>query len=233
MSSIVEPVANRGKLPPLENGDRLSRAEFYRRWEAMPRIKHAERIEGVVYMQAAARYEGHGRPNLRLGALLIDYEIHTPGVESGENATVQADDDNDPQPDLCLFVLPERGGQCRVTPDDYLEGAPEFIGEIAASSASRDLHQKLDLYERVGVREYLVWKTLEDEIVWHRHASGRLTVVPPDGDGVYRSTVFPGLWIDAQALIQGRMADAFATLRVGLQTPEHAAFAQQLADHRA
>jgi Uma2 family endonuclease len=221
------------RIPPLENGDRLSRAEFYRRWEAMPHLKHAERIEGVVSMQAAARRRGHSQPHIRLAAWLHHYEMHTPVVEAGDAGTIQADDDNDPQPDTYLLILPECGGQTRFTDDDYIEGAPEFIGEVAASSASRDLHQKLQMYERCGVREYLVWKTLDEELVWHRAVEGRFLVVPPDSDGVYRSTVFPGLWLDAPALLTGKMDQVFAVLDMGLATPQHAEFVSALKARRS
>lgn len=138
----------------------------------MPRVKFAERIEGAVYMPAATRSEAHGFPHSRLATLLGLCAGRTHGVESGESLTVQTDEHNDPQPVVCLLIVPECGGQCRFTEDDYVEGAPELIAKISAISASRDLHQKLKMYERVGVREYLAWKTLEQELVWRRAAAG-------------------------------------------------------------
>lgn len=36
---------------PLENGDRLSRFEFEHRYQAMPELKKAELVEGVVYIK--------------------------------------------------------------------------------------------------------------------------------------------------------------------------------------
>lgn len=116
---------------------------------------------------------------------------------------------------------------------DYIEGAPELIGEISASSASRDLHVKLRMYERVGVKEYLVWKTLEQEFVFHRAQRGKLRPVAQDSDGIFRSQVFPGLWLDPAALIAGDMRRVFDVLREGIASPEHSKFVEQLAAKRA
>ena len=218
-------------IPPLENGDCLTREEFYRRWEAMPDLKCAERIEGIVYVAAAIRRKKHGQPRSHFVAWLANYHAETPGTDVGDNATAQLDPDNDPQPDSYLLILPEYGGQCRFTDDDYISGGPEFIGEIAASSASRDLHQKFHVYRRNGVREYVVWKTMENEIVWFRLQNDVYVEVEPE-NGILKSSVFPGLWLDAAAMIRGDLKSALATLAEGIATPEHAAFVKQLESQR-
>jgi Uma2 family endonuclease len=145
-------------VPPLENGDHLSREEFERRWEAMPGLQNAELIEGVVRMAAALRIRWHGNPHLRLAAWLSNYADETPGVEGADNASVRLDEMNMPQPDLLLRIHEKCGGQSTETGDGHLVGAPELIAEVAASSASFDLHEKLAVYQRCGVREYLVWR---------------------------------------------------------------------------
>jgi Uma2 family endonuclease len=218
-------------IPPLENGDCLTRAEFYRRWEAMADLKRAERIEGVVYMTAAVRRQHHGRPHYRIVTWLGNYESATPGVEGGDNTTLQLDLDNDPQPDAYLLIDPAAGGQCVFTDDDYIANGPELIVEITASSASRDLHQKFDAYRRNGVREYVVWKTIEEEIVWFRFQDDVYVEVEPM-DGLFKSAVFPGLWLDAAAMIRGDLKSALETLGEGLATPEHADFVKQLESQR-
>ncbi|MFO5527900.1 MAG: Uma2 family endonuclease, partial [Cuspidothrix sp.] len=121
-------------IPPLENGDKLTRHEFERRYHAMPNLKKAELIEGVVYMASPVRAKQHGKPHARIMGWLIAYEAATPGVESLDNTTILLDTDNEPQPDALLRI--ETGGQSRINKDDYVEGAPELIVEIAASSAS-------------------------------------------------------------------------------------------------
>jgi len=219
-------------VPPLENGDRLTRAEFYRRWEAMPDLKCAERIEGVVYMAAAVRRKSHGHPHGLVLSWLGQFEAETPSTEMGEAATIQLDPDNDPQPDGYLLVLPECGGQCTFTDDDYIENGPELIVEVSASSASRDLHQKFHVYRRGAVKEYVVWKTLEDEIVWFRLQDDVYGEVPPDKDGVFKSEVFPGLWLDAPAMIRGDLKQVIARLREGLAGDAHKAFVEQLESRR-
>src|SRR5947209_10401644 len=131
----ASPTLRAGEPPPLEPGDRLTREEFERRYDAMPRLKKAELIEGVVYMPSPVRHHRHSRPQFRLITWLGTYEAATPGVQGGDNGTARLDLDNEPQPDAYLFVDPDCGGQARISADDYVELAPEQVGEVAASSA--------------------------------------------------------------------------------------------------
>ena len=216
-------------IPPLEPGDRLTRAEFERRWQAMPALQHAELIEGVVFMAAAVRYRKHGRPNRWITRLLVTYEGRTPGVAGADNTSVRMDLDNMPQPDTLLFIEPPHSKTVTISEDDYLEGAPELIVEIASSSASYDLGTKLNAYRRNAVPEYVVWRVLDAEFDWFVLREGEYIRQSLRDDGVIRSTSFPGLWLNAQALLAGKLADAFETLERGLTTPEHGEFVQQLA----
>ena len=215
-------------IPPLESGDRLTRTEFERRYEAMPGVKKAELIAGVVYMPAAVRHEGHGRQHSILNGLLAVYVANTPGVEASDNATVRLDLDNEPQPDLLLRLPESLGGQSRVDADGYIEGPPELVAEIVASSAAYDLHQKLDVYRRHGVREYLVWRVLDEQIDWFILREGRFDRLEPDPAGIYKSRVFPGLWLDAGALLRGEQADVLNVLNQGLASAEHAELVERL-----
>src|SRR5437763_1331075 len=151
----------RQPILPLEPGDRLTRDEFERRYNAMPNLKKAELIEGVVYMPSPVRLRRHGWPHFRLITWLGAYAAVTPGLIGADNATARLDLDNEPQPDTLLLIDPEWGGQARISADDYVEDAPEWVGEVSASSASFDLHAKLHVYRRNGVREYLVWRVLD------------------------------------------------------------------------
>src|SRR5712671_1453930 len=119
-------------IPPLEPGDRLTRDEFERRYNAMPRGIKAELLEGVVHMPSPTRFRRHGRPHLHLITWLGYYESGTPGVEAGDNSTIRLDIDNEPQPDAVLLIDPACGGQARISADDYIEAAPEFVAEVAA-----------------------------------------------------------------------------------------------------
>src|SRR3954467_13430154 len=140
-------------VPPLETGDRLTRAEFERRYAAMPQVKKAELIEGIVYMPSPVRLNRHARPHAVLVSWLGYYIAKTPCLDLfGDNGTVRLDEDNEPQPDLLLFLPPHVGGQARLGDDDYVEGAPELVCEVAASRVSIDLHLKLNVYRRNGVR---------------------------------------------------------------------------------
>jgi Uma2 family endonuclease len=221
-------LSSRDAVPPLENGDVLTRAEFERRYTAMPHLKKAELIEGVVYVPSPVRHRYHGHHHTHLIGWLVQYEAHTPGVEASDNATVRLDLDNEPQPDVLLFIARACGGQARIDTDGYIEGAPELVAEIASSSASYDLHAKLRVYRRNGVREYLVWRVLDQEIDWFVLRAGQYERLPLDAEGLYRSEVFPGLWLDPAALLRGDLATVLAIVQRGLTSPEHAAFMARL-----
>ena len=220
-------------IPPLESGDRLSREEFERRYNAMPELKKAELIEGVVYMPSPARLKGHGSPDADVSGWLFVYRAATPGVESAHNSTVRLDLVNEPQPDAILFIEPECGGQVRISDDDYVEEAPELVVEVASSSASYDLGPKLEAYRRSGVREYVVWRVLDREIDWFVLTNGEYRELEPGADGTYRSEVFPGLWLDRQAMLKRNHARVVQCIQLGLQSKEHAAFVERLAAARA
>jgi Uma2 family endonuclease len=217
-------------IPPLENGDCLNRYEFERRYNAMPKLIKAELIEGIVYMPAALRFKSHGQPHGWMIGWLVTYEATTPGVAVGDAPTVRLDIDNEPQPDVVLLIMPEAGGQARLSEDDYIEGAPELVVEIAASSAAIDLHAKKQAYRRNGVKEYIVWQVLDQKISWFYLEKGEYLDLPIDSDGIIRSRAFPGLWLAVAQLLTGNMQHVLAVLQEGLQSPEHAAFVQKLAD---
>lgn len=211
---------------PLEAGDRLSRYEFERRYHAEEHLKKAELIEGVVYVPSPVRSKSHGKPHGRLITWLGVYEAATPGVDLNDNATVQLDLDNEPQPDALLRI--ETGGQSHITADDYIEGAPELIAEVAASSAAYDLHDKKRVYRRNGVQEYLVWQVLEQKFDWFCLQDGEYKLLEPDENGIVRSQVFPGLWLIIPALLVGNMASVLATVQAGIDSADHASFVKQL-----
>jgi len=215
-------------IPPLENGDRLNRYEFERRYDAMPNLKKAELIEGIVYMPAALRFKSHSQPHSWVIGWLVTYEATTPGVAVGDAPTVRLDIDNEPQPDVVLLIAPEAGGQAQLSDDDYVEGAPELIVEIAASSVAIDLHAKKQAYRRNGVKEYIVWQVLDQKISWFYLEKGEYLDLPADPNGIVRSQVFPGLWLAVAELLAGNIQHVLAVLQEGVQSPEHAAFVQKL-----
>lgn len=227
MSTVAEkPVV---ELLPLVSGDRLTRKEFERRYEVMPHVKKAELIEGVVYMPSPVRSKQHGRPHFKIIGWLGAYTAATPGVEGDDNSSLRLDMDNEPQPDAVLTIAPEYGGQARIDGDGYLTGAPELIVEVAASSVSYDLHDKLNAYRRNGVKEYLVWRVLENEVDWFVLREGNYVRLEPDESGLLKSEVFPGLWLDVSALLEGGTARLSQKLQDGLGSEEHAAFVRKLA----
>lgn len=219
-------------LPPLENGDRLTSAEFERRYDAMPYLKKAELIKGRVYVGSPVKIQRHSRPSGVLVTWLGNYSLLTPGTAFGDNGTVRLDAENMPQPDAMLWILPEYGGQAREDEEDYLRGAPELVVEVASRSASYDLHDKKATYCQFGVREYLVWRTRNRALDWFRLENGAYVRVEQDADGVIESSVFPGLRLAVSALLKGDWAAVLAELQTGLASPSHAAFVEQLAQRK-
>lgn len=220
-------------LPPLQNGDRLSAAEFLRRYRAMPDLKKAELIHGEVYLTASpVRVDQHGDPDALVQTWIGTYAAFTPGVKHATNTTTRFDADNMPQPDASLRLLPEYGGQARVGTDGYLVGAPELVVEVAASSSSIDAGKKLHTYRRAGVQEYVVWRTLDGEVDWWFMHDDEYVRLSPEADGTLRSRLFPGLWLDPVALINEDAARVLTVANQGVASEEHAVFLQKLAAQR-
>ncbi|AUB40752.1 Endonuclease, Uma2 family [Nostoc flagelliforme CCNUN1] len=215
-------------LPPLESGDRLTRPEFERRYAAAPHIKKAELIEGIVYVASPLRHEQHGKPHSRVITWLGVYQSLTPGVDLSVEPTVRLDLDNEPQPDVVLFIEPDAGGQTRLSRDGYIEGSPELIVEIAASSVAIDTGSKKQVYRRNGVLEYVIWQSYENKIEWFYLIDGDYQSLSPSADGIIRSQVFPGLWLAVEALLNNQMVRVLEVVQAGLNSPEHDAFVQQL-----
>ena len=237
MTATLQPEPSRqsasGGAPPilpLMPGDHLSRREFERRFDATPNLKIAELIEGIVYIPATGSFRYHAEPCAALVGSLGNYVCLTPGVSASAHGHIRMDGDNMPQPDAVLVVDPAKGGQARFSADDYIEGAPEFVAEVVHSSASYDLHEKKRVYRRNGVREYLVWRVYDRQIDYFLLREGEFHLLPPDANGIQRSEVFPGLWLDAAAMLNGELVKVNQVLQQGLATPEHTAFLTRLRD---
>jgi len=215
-------------IPALESGECLTREEFERRYHAMPECKKAELIDGIVYMPSPVRLKRHGQPHSRLMTWLGVYEAATPGVGSADNASMRVDLENEPQPDCMLFIAPGLGGQVQISNDDYILGGPELVAEITGSSTGLDRGPKLRLYRQQNVKEYLIWRVDDEVLDWYvlRHDSYEL--LKPDKNDILRSTVFPGLWLDSDALLRGKLAEVHAVLQQGLASDEHHSFVKQL-----
>jgi len=180
-------------------------------------------------MPSPVRLRRHGEPHAQILIWLGSYQALTKGVIAADNASARLDLDNEPQPDALLMIDPERGGQARISDDDYMEGAPELVVEVGSSTVGIDLNLKLHVYRRSGVREYVVWRVLDRTIDWFVLRDGEFIRLDPDEKGRYRSQTFPGLWLDATALVAGDMAKVLDVVRQGLAVPEHAKFVSDLA----
>lgn len=217
-------------IPPLENGDSLTREEFVRRYEAMPDLKKAELIEGVVYLGARVSFTYHGAPHADLAGLLGFYRVHTPGTGSGINTTIRLDRRNELQPDVLLLIRPDHGGQVRINDDGFLLSAPDLVAEIASSSVSIELHTKLDVYRRNGVREYIVWRVRDQALDWFILRGSQYEPLAPTADGLLKSECFPGLWLDPTGLLRGDMLRVLEVLQRGIGSPEHGEFVARLGE---
>jgi Uma2 family endonuclease len=220
----------RVETPPLVEGEHVDQPEFHRRYEAMPAGVRAELIQGVVAMPSPVG-RAHGQAHVSAIIWLDRYAEQTPGVEVLDNATTILGYQSESQPDVLMRILPECGGQTR-NDRGFVQGAPELLTEIAQATRFVDLGPKLADYERAGVREYVVLVIAPDALIWHARRQGRLSAIAPDGDGLYRSEVFPGLWLDPAALLAGDRARVRAVVDQGVQSPEHAGFVAHLAVQR-
>jgi Uma2 family endonuclease len=221
--SVSQPPAS-PSVPPLQDGDRLTREEFERRYDAMPGLKKAELINGVVFLPPQGRTARHGGACAHLVGWLGLYHADTPGMDAGANSSIRLTESSMPQPDACLFreVTPDGGG--RVDADDYIAGPPDLVAEVAASSAGKGLREKRDAYREAGVPEYIVWRLEETALDWYILRSGQYVALAPGADGVLRSETFPGLWLDVAALLRSDMAAVLRVVQQGIAGPEHAAF---------
>jgi Uma2 family endonuclease len=221
------PTPQEQSLPPLEAGDHLDQQTFHARYEAMPEDVRAELVGGVVYMPSPLK-RPHGRMHVWVVRWLSEYEEATPGTEVLDNTTNILGPQSEPQPDASLRVLPDHGGQTREQ-DGYVIGAPELVVEIASSKDSIDLHAKRTDYERAGAKEYLVVVLRQAQVLWFALRAGHFEELAPGPDGILRSEVFPGLWLDPAALLGLDTRRVLEVLRQGLASPEHGAFVNRLA----
>lgn len=214
-------------VPPLRDGDRLSPDEFMRRYAATPEKFKAELLDGVVHVTSPVTRQ-HGTPHGSLMGWLVGYQAYTPGTDYADNTTTRLPSGSIPQPDVFLRIWETHGGQSHVDEDGYVAGVPELLGEIALSSLHRDRTVKLPIYERNGVREYILWRVEDREIEWHVLRGAAYELLRPGGDGIVRSETFPGLWLDVEAMLRGDMGTVLRVLQQGIASPEHDQFVQRL-----
>lgn len=224
--TMVFTASPRGKSAELCSGDRLTREEFHALYKDAPADFRAELIGGTVYAASPLKLK-HGTAHPWLSAILFAYQVATPGVELGDNATILLGDDSEPQPDLFLRILPEQGGLSSNTDDGYVQGAIELAVEIAHSSKAIDLHQKRLDYKNHGIPEYLVYVVDEQRLRWFDLRGDR--EISADATGIFNIVQFPGLWIDCGALVDKDHPRLISTLQAGLASPEHSEFVQRLA----
>jgi len=209
---------------PFGPGDRLTLKEFLEAWESAPELKFAELLDGVVHMPSPVSME-HGNYDYMVHGWGYHYQSRCPMVQGAVNGTwlmLQSA----PQPDFALRLLPEFGGQVQ-NEHGLAAGVPELIVEVTRSSRTYDLGPKLSLYERARVPEYLAAIVQERRLEWRVLREGRYEMLQPDANGVYKSNIFPGLWLSEAAFWRLDIPGVLATLEQGLQSPEFAGFQAQ------
>jgi Uma2 family endonuclease len=194
----------------------------------MPHLKKAELIEGVVYMPSPVS-RNHGMPHGCLVTWLGTYAALTPGTEMLDNTTVRLKlGANQPQPDAFVRILSSHGGRSDVDDEGFISGAPEFTAEVSWTSKSYDLNEKLKAYERNGVQEYLVWRVEDEAIDWFALRGGKYQALRRTTNGLLKSRVFPGLWLDVPALLEGNLARVLEVAQEGIASAQHARFVAKL-----
>lgn len=218
----------------LENGSRMDQKTFHALYLKTPEGFKAELIGGTVYVMSSPVTLHHGKHHSRVVRWLCTYADDTPGTEIGDNTTNVLGEESEPQPDAFLVIEPEHGGQTTIDKDGYVIGGPELVAEVAYSTASIDLNRKRADYEKAGVKEYVVVLVREESVVWFAREGrgGGFVEIQPGADGVIRSGVFPGLWMDPKGLFERPPRKLFTVLNKGLASPEHAAFVAELKARR-
>jgi Uma2 family endonuclease len=210
MVTLAISEAARAEIPPLEGGDNLSPDEFERISGLHPEIKHAELIDGLVYVELVVG-PAHGSGHAIVAGWLMAFWAGRPELQVCDNTTVRFADGSRLQPDLLLRRTESAGGRSTSTLS-AIEGPPELAVEVAASSASFDLFQKKAAYERNGVREYVVWQLYDERVDWFVLRSGHYEPLIPGTDGVFESVEFPGLRLSVPHLLAGDFSGVLATL---------------------
>lgn len=214
-------------IPPLMVGDHLTLSEFLRRYEQAPKGQKFELIEGIVFM-APPVHDDHSTSHASAGCWLTQYAGFTEGVVAHIERSLGLIGHTTVQPDVCLVIAPECGGQTKVGSSKLLEGSPELIFEIAASSANYDLFEKKSAYHQNRVQEYLVWRTLDGQVDWFEWTPEEYVARTADAKGIIKSRVFPGLWLNVRALLRHKLEVVLNTAREGLASPEHRQFVSRL-----
>jgi len=207
----------------------MTQAEFHRRYEQYPEDVKFELVGGVVYMASPMKLL-HGEASPEIALVLMLYKASTPGVFVAENATAILGTQSEPQPDQLMRLVPECGGQARVNEAGYLVGAPELVVEVSHATRSLDMNKKRKDYLEAGVQEYAVYLVAEKEIHWFHFPSKRK--LKPDKSGIWKSRVFPGLWLDGPALVARDSSRLIATIQQGIASPEHEVFVRKLEERR-
>lgn len=231
MSVAVAKRERRPELPPLTSGDRLDQPTFHARYEVMPENFRAELVGGVVYVSSPVT-NWHAVYHAQIVTWLGYYAAQTPGVEAADNGTVILDEENEPQPDGALRIVEQSGGASRIDERGYVIGPPELHVEVAYTSEAIDLHDKREQYARTGVQEYLVVLIQEQRIRGFRRRGSRFADVKISGDGIWKSSLFPGLWLSVRAMPDRDMSTVIGTLNEGISTQSHSDFLSRLAKGR-
>jgi Uma2 family endonuclease len=202
----------------------MKQPEFHRLYVLCDEDTKFELVEGIVYM-ASPLSKPHSDYDGRVGYALERYAEDTPGVEALHNATTILGAESEPQPDLGLRILPAFGGRSH-DEGKYVRGPVEWLGEIAYSSRDIDLSAKLRDYRATGILEYVVVCVEEQVVRWLHFPTDR--ELRPDRQGIIKSRVFPGLWLDVPALFRLDSRAIRQAIEAGLNTKGHAAFVKRL-----
>jgi len=219
LSPVVRP-------PGLVTGERLTVDEFLRRWEELPDLKHAELIDGIAFVSSPVSLE-HSRLDMRIIWWLSHYACLTPGCDGGSNGTWLMSG-SVPQPDADLCILPSHGGQSG-NKGPLAIGAPELAVEICVTSSALDMGPKLALYQRAGVQEYITVEATGQRLIWRVLDNGAYVAQALPADGIVRSRIFPGLWLDVTAFWANDRAQMLTVLNAGVASEDHRLFVERLA----
>jgi Uma2 family endonuclease len=219
--------------PFLYDGQRLDQPTFHELYLKTSERFRAELIDGVVHLRNGRVSSRHGQSHSALIGFLFQFSLDTPGTRAMGRVTVIFGPKSELEPDIMLLIGRDSGGRMQTNPEGILVGTAELVIEIGDDTLEIDLNAKKADYERAGANEYLVLDVPNRRFRWFVNRGGRFETLPRDEDGLYRSPTFPGLWLDPEAFLRDDGLAVMATLRRGLESPQHADFVERLRQNRS
>lgn len=179
-------------------GERImTEADYYN----IPDERRVELIDGHIYDMASPGVI-HQTVFGELFYLISDYIRKKGGrcrVMPDLDTKLDTDEDTIVRPDISVICDPDK------LTDRRCEGSPDWIIEIVSpGNARNDYLRKLELYQRVGVREYWIVDPMKKSVIVYVFQGEDLDMTPYCFDDKITPNIYKDLIIDF-SLIDGKL----------------------------